>query len=62
MIKSVAACAALAFLAPLVAVRAHDEHDHPLQMPLDYVKFPFQAVYPGDNEGLTVPRTSINIR
>ena len=26
-------------------------HDHSNQMPLDYVKYPYQAVYPGINEG-----------
>jgi len=26
-------------------------HDHSDQMPLDYVKYPYQAVYPGVNEG-----------
>jgi len=26
-------------------------HDHSNQMPLDYVKYPYQAVYPGVNEG-----------
>jgi agmatinase len=25
-------------------------HDHSNQMPLDYVKYPYQAVYPGVNE------------
>lgn len=25
-------------------------HDHAGQMPLDYVKYPYQAAYPGDNE------------
>lgn len=30
---------------------AHSGHnDHADQMPLDYVKYPYQAVYPGDNE------------
>ena len=29
---------------------AHD-HDHNDQMPLDYVRFPYQALYPGDNDG-----------
>ena len=32
-------------------VSAHDGHDHDMQMPLDYVRFPYQAVYPGDNDG-----------
>ncbi|TFK51189.1 agmatinase [Heliocybe sulcata] len=26
------------------------DHDHAPQMPLDYVKYPYQAVYPGDND------------
>ena len=26
-------------------------HDHSNQMPLDYVKYPYQAVYPGLDEG-----------
>jgi len=26
-------------------------HDHSGQIPLDYVKYPYQAVYPGINEG-----------
>lgn len=38
-------------LAAITLVSAHDDHDHGLQMPLDYVKFPYQAVYPGDDEG-----------
>ncbi|TFK90744.1 agmatinase [Polyporus arcularius HHB13444] len=37
-------------IAATAAVHAHGEHDHDMQMPLDYVKFPYQAVYPGDNE------------
>lgn len=40
---------ALASLATCVI--AHDGHDHDMQMPLDYVRFPYQAVYPGDDEG-----------
>ena len=32
-------------------VRAHDGHDHDLQMPMGYVKYPYQAMYPGDNTG-----------
>lgn len=44
--------------AVVAGVHAHDDHDHDMQMPLDYVKFPYQAVYyPGDNEG-TTPRAS----
>lgn len=47
----------LAFTA--IAVSAHDEHDHDMQMPLDYVKFPYQAVYyPGDNEGMSLSSTA----
>lgn len=34
-----------------VVTVAHEHHDHSMQMPLDYVRFPYQAVYPGDNEG-----------
>ena len=30
---------------------AHEGH-HETQMPLDYVRFPYQARYPGDNEGI----------
>lgn len=30
---------------------AHDGHDHLDQMPLDYVKYPYQAVAPGFTEG-----------
>jgi hypothetical protein len=38
---------------------AHSGHnDHADQMPLDYVKYPYQAVYPGDNEGKLTPVTS----
>ena len=45
-----------AFLAVVaVVVRAHDDHDHDTQMPLGYVKYPYQAqYYPGDNEGMPV--------
>lgn len=43
---------AFTLLATLVSVVvAHEGHDHDMQMPLDYVKFPYQAAYPGDNEG-----------
>jgi agmatinase len=38
---------------------AHSGHnDQAGQMPLDYVKYPYQAVYPGDNEGMLRPVTS----
>ena len=42
-----------AFLALVgVVVHAHDDHDHASQMPMGYVKYPYQAqYYPGDNEG-----------
>lgn len=45
--------ALLALLSLNVALTvAHDGHEHELQMPLDYVKFPYQAsYYPGDDEG-----------
>ncbi len=39
-------------LLTLVVVTISHEHDeHDMQMPLDYVRFPYQAAYPGDNEG-----------
>ncbi|KAI0326907.1 agmatinase [Cubamyces sp. BRFM 1775] len=43
---------AFTLLSSLVAaVVAHDDHEHDMQMPLDYVKYPYQAVYyPGDND------------
>ena len=42
----------VAVIATFTAVIAHDKHEHDTQMPLDYVKYPYQAVYyPGDNEG-----------
>lgn len=44
-LSSVALCAVL-FSASLVG--GHDAID---QMPLGYVKYPYQAVYTGDNEG-----------
>lgn len=44
--STVVVCALLA-----ASVLAHDGHDHADQMPLGYVKYPYQAVYPGDNEG-----------
>ena len=40
-------CAILA-----VTASAHDSHEHVDQMPMNYVKYPYQAVYPGDNEGI----------
>lgn len=43
--------ALLAFLTSASLVDSHDGHDHDIQMPMDYVRFPFQATYPGDNEG-----------
>jgi agmatinase len=43
--------------AVLVAtVVAHGGHDHADQIPLDYVKYPYQAIYPGDNEGIIPPQ------
>ncbi|CDO70830.1 hypothetical protein BN946_scf184801.g22 [Trametes cinnabarina] len=39
------------FLSSISVVAAHNGHHDDLQMPLDYVKYPYQAVYhPGDNE------------
>lgn len=56
----VVVCAILA-----ATVLAHDGHDHADQMPLGYVKYPYQAVYPGDNEGRTsgiaILKRSLNI-
>jgi agmatinase len=35
----------------IISTIAHN-HDHQQQMPLDYVKYPYQAsYYPGDGEG-----------
>ena len=34
-----------------VLVSAHEHDDLDLQMPLGYVKYPYQAAYPGDNTG-----------
>ena len=31
----------------------HDDHDKD-QMPLDYVRYPYQAAYPGDDSGQSV--------
>ncbi|KAI5995653.1 arginase family-domain-containing protein [Pisolithus albus] len=41
--------AALVALALTLVVSAH-EHDHENQIPFNYVKYPYQATYPGDNE------------
>lgn len=38
-----------AFTSLALSVLAHEGH-HDDQMPLEYVKFPYQAAYPGDNE------------
>lgn len=43
--------ALIALIPSVVAVHSHEGHDHDLQMPLDYVRFPYQARYPGDDEG-----------
>lgn len=37
-------------LTAVALVCAHDGHDHD-QMPLGYVKYPYQAMYPGDDTG-----------
>lgn len=50
------------FTSIVTHVCAHDGHDHDTQMPLDYVRFPFQAVYPGDDEGnqaMLLPRVHL---
>lgn len=43
-------CAALLSINSVVA---HVDQDHDVmgQIPLGYVKYPYQATYPGDNEG-----------
>lgn len=46
----------LIFVLPSLT-NAHDD-DHNDQMPLEYVKYPYQAVYPGDNEGTLRPVSS----
>jgi hypothetical protein len=33
---------------------AHDDHKGGEQMPLGYFKYPYQATYPGDNEGKVI--------
>ena len=49
----------LCFLAGLVI--AHEGHDDP-QMPLDYVRYPYQARYPGDNDGDLRSAPSVVVR
>jgi hypothetical protein len=39
---------------------AHDGHDKD-QMPLDYVRFPYQAAYPGDDSGQSVPSSPAGV-
>lgn len=41
----------LAALVALALVAAHDHESHD-QLPVGYVKYPWQATYPGDNEGM----------
>lgn len=41
----------LSLLTSVAIVSSHDGHVDDLQMPLDYVRFPYQARYPGDDEG-----------
>jgi agmatinase len=43
--------ATLFALAFAVVSFAHDGH-HEEQIPMNYVKYPYQATYPGDNEGM----------
>lgn len=40
----------IAFVSSVIFVAAHEGHESN-QMPLGYVKYPYQAVYPGDNTG-----------
>ena len=44
-----------------VAVLGHEHHDG-IQMPLDYVRFPYQAMYPGDNDGTARPMSLMMIQ
>ena len=41
----------LSMLTAALLVLAHEHDEHDLQMPLDYVRFPYQAAYPGDDTG-----------
>ncbi|KAJ7173577.1 agmatinase [Mycena filopes] len=36
-----------------ISVSAHDHHEHEDQMPLDYVRFPFEPIYRGSNGEVT---------
>ena len=44
-----------------ISVLGHEHHDG-LQMPLDYVRFPYQAMYPGDNDGTARPVSLMMIK
>ena len=44
----------LSLILTTAVVVGHDGHDE-VQMPLDYVRFPYQAQYPGDNTGEPLP-------
>lgn len=46
--KSVAILSVFSTL--LACVLGHDDHEN--QMPLGYVKYPYQAMYPGDNDSM----------
>ena len=39
----------------LFAFAIGHEHSDDTQMPLGYVKYPYQATYPGDDSGTQVP-------
>jgi agmatinase len=40
------------FALVIAAVGLAHDHYHEEQIPLNYVKYPYQAVYPGDDEGI----------
>ena len=43
----------LVFRILFVVCVASGDHQHSGQLPLGYVKYPYQAIYPGDGEGNT---------
>ena len=46
----------LGLLTAAALVSTHEYDDIDLQMPLDYVKYPYQAMYPGDDTGKFLSR------
>ena len=53
---SLATCIALFSIRSVVAHVGND-HEVGSQIPIGYVKYPYQATYPGDNEGESLLRT-----